>query len=505
MRFNFCGPSYTSQSPAADAEVCRNLYPESIESQQGGKSAMALYPVPGKSLFLTFPDKPNRGGIEVNGRTFRVSGSTLYEIFANGTKNAIGAVGNDGKQCSFAASKIQVMIASAGNGYCFTLATGALSAAIGTLVGVKQMGYCDGFFLGANTQQVFISGALDGLTWDPTQFIAPSVTAGAIISTIVNQRTVCLLCENQSVCYYDSGNSPVPFDVIPGGFMEQGAAATFGASRLDNSYFWWGQSEQGYGVAWRANGYTPQRVSNHAIEFAVMGYGDISDAVSWPYQDQGHSFWVTRFPSANQGRGATWAYDVATGMWHERDHFINGQSYADLAQDHTLSFGKHLVGDWQSGNLYQMAIPSPAVGGGWNFVTDAGNPIRRVRRAPVLGNEDQRVFFNKLVIDLETGLGPIPALTTDGKVLAADFSNARAPQLMLRWSDDYAKTWSNERTLDCGQAGQYTARVATYQLGFTRKGRIFEVSCTDPIPWRFVDAYYNEPVERLTSKLRAQA
>ena len=80
---------------------------------------------------------------------------------------------------------------------------------------------------------------------------------------------------------------------------------------------------------------------------------------------------------------------------------------------------------------------------------------------------------------------------------------------MLRWSDD-GRTWSNERILNCGQAGQYKKRVYINRLGRFRQ-RLFEVSMTDPVPWRIADAYFEDATgmfkqtERLAAQLRKMA
>src|SRR6476660_9638015 len=98
-RFGFVGPSYSSQSVNADCQVCRNWYPENIESQLG-KSGFALYPTPGLAVFCQLPDEPLRGLFTINGRTFAVAGSTFFELFTNGTFISRGAVANDGLMAS---------------------------------------------------------------------------------------------------------------------------------------------------------------------------------------------------------------------------------------------------------------------------------------------------------------------------------------------------------------------------------------------------------------------
>lgn len=498
MRFGFCGPGYTSQSIIADCQRLVNLRLEAIESQQG-KSGFALYPEMGSKLFATLPDAPVRGMKEINGRLFAVGGSTFCEVGANKAVTDIGAVSNDGKPASLTASNIEVLIASATRGHVYNLGSGAFASDPPFLVTPRVVGYIKGFAVslqdGSNIFQC--SNALDFKTWDPTQKAEVSDIPDNLTSMIVDHNEVWLCGNKRAEGWYFSGDV-FPFAAIPQAYMEMGTNVPFSPSRLDNSVFWWGQNESGAGMAWRAQGYTPQRISTHAIEYMVQGFGDISAAVSYTLQDNGHSLWRTYFPAANGGRGATLQYDVATGGWSELTFFSLGQEFAHKSQCHEMAFGKHLVGDPNSGNIYELASPKADGAGGWNFVTDDGNPIRRIRRAPVVATEDERLFIDRLVIDLETGLGPVPALV-DGA------GNARAPQIMLRSSYDGGKTWGNESQLDCGQAGEYRTRVYKNKLGSTKKGWVPEISTTDPVPWRFVDAYINDPVERLTSKLRAQA
>ena len=73
----------------------------------------------------------------------------------------------------------------------------------------------------------------------------------------------------------------------------------------------------------------------------------------------------------------------------------------------------------------------------------------------------------------------------------------RGPEITLRWSNDGAKTFTDPgRILDCGQAGQTLTRVIARQLGSARD-RVYEMSMTDPAPWRIIDAYlFTDPEDR---------
>lgn len=103
--------------------------------------------------------------------------------------------------------------------------------------------------------------------------------------------------------------------------------------------------------------------------------------------------------------------------------------------------------------------------------------LRRLRRFPHLSDEEFRLFYHRLLIDMEMGVG-----------LSGDEQVGSAPQLMIRWSDDGGMTWSAEHWVPVGRIGQYGVRAIINRLGQGRD-RVFELVVTDPVAWRFVDAY----------------
>lgn len=494
-RFGIVGPSYPSQSVNADCQDTINWYPEVVESGTG-KSMMVLYPTPGTSVFVTLPGFPLRGQYEINGRHFAVSGTNFCEVLGAGAFNVIGQVANDLLPVSMVASFQQLLIVSAGKLYLYQLQTQANSN--NTVIGgvtpanlnaglffqippntfsnpdgsngfITVVEFSDGFFFAllGSTLKFYISSNFDASSWTGLQAITVSVFSDNIVSMIVNHRQPWMMGRKRSVAYHDSGSSQI-YDVVPGGDIENGISSIFGISRLDNSIFWWDRDERGEGIARRAQGYTPARVSNHAIEFAVQGYPKkATDVICYSYQDQGHTFWVSYFPSANK----TWVYDVATGMWHRRQSGVAANATAHLSQNHAYAFGFNLVGDWNSGNIYKLDI---------SLTQDTGLPIQRIRRAPVISTENKWIFHSELQIDMETGLGPDPPLL-DGQ------GNPRSPILLVRWSDDSGHTWSNYYPLDAGQAGKFKTRAIKRRLGRSRN-RVYEISTTDNIPWRIIDA-----------------
>lgn len=491
-RFGLCGPAYQAQSLSADAQSCVNWYLEHDESG-AGKSEWQLYPTPGLSLFATLAGLPVKALETVNGRMFAVAGSTFCELMSNGAILNVNAVATDANPATISYSPTELLITSGGKAYSFILATNAF-AEIDTLSGaaiqgaVSMGGYSDGYFivLIANSQKFQISALLDVTSWNPLDITQVSVFPDNIISMKVDHREIWLFGSTKTVPYVNTGNPDFPFEPITGSFIEQGIGAQWSVVKADNKLYWWGADERGAFVGWRSDGYIPVRVSNHAIENAIQGYSTASDAVSYSYQDGGHIFWVTYFPLANK----TWVYDIATQQWHERKSNIGGVQGAHLSRCHVYAFGKHLVGDWNSGKVYQMSQ---------TFLDDAGTPITRVRRAPHISSEDEWTFHESLQIIADVGL----ATLTDGA------GNPIGPTMMLRWSNDSTRTWSNEVDLDCGQTGEYLKRIIARRLGRARD-RVYEISTSDPIPWRIVDAYLKASpgfvtTPRLADQMRKQA
>lgn len=524
-RFGFVGPSYASQSLNADAQICRNWYPELDESGEG-KSRIILLPTPGLSIFAQdVNNKPVRGEFTVGGnggRSFYVIGQKLWEVLANGTLSnpvtgGVNTLANDGTRVSMCSGQsvggLALLIVSAGTAYVLTL-TNTAPGSQNTLTTLSNSGgdhtanglaasnpircaYIDGFFilLFGNSNQIQVSDIADAVSWVAGQVTNVSTFTDNVLSFISDHGLLWMFGPKQSVVYFNAGGL-FPLSLDPQGKIEQGICGLNAVAQFDNTVAWVSMNDKGQARVFKASGYTPVRISNHALETALSNYADkivsgagatIADCIAYSYEDQGHYFLVLYFPTANH----TWVFDAATNMWHERDHWMpaTGTSSAHLSQGHTFNFGTHLISDWNSGAIYAQSI---------NTFADNGGPIRRVRRAPHISTEQQWIFHHYMQVDVETGLGPQPPLL-DG------YGNPRDPIMILRWSNDGAKTWSKELTRKCGQAGKYKTRVIWKRLGKSRD-RIYEITVTDPIAWRVTDAYLSaSPGEDVpTETLRKQ-
>lgn len=465
MKFDFCGQSYTYSSVNFDAQRAVNIFPVKTDTAIGGaqpmpnssKSVYGMQLAPGKAPFSTLADTPIRGQHQVLGRAFAVAGYGLYEIFSNGTSILRGSLLTNTGNVSMDDNGIQLCIVdgSTTGGFVFTFATNVFAQITDPyFLGATSVTFIDGYFLFTkpNSGIYYLSALYNGLTGDPLLFATAEGSPDNLLFARSLHKEIWLFGTNTIEVVSNTGGL-FPFTPNQGGFIEYGCAAPFSIAHMANTLFWLGNDPEGSGIVWMATGYTPVRISTFAVEFAIGQYGNISDAVGYTYQEEGHFFYVLNFTSAN----TTWVYDVSLGMWHERAAFslISGFYERDRAQSHMYVFGKHLVGDYANGIIYQQSL---------SIYQDNGNPIRWMRTAPHIADDLEYIFYSRFQLDMQTGTG-----------IASGASQDMSPQVMLKWSDDGAHTWSNEYWQDVGAIGQYKVRVIWRRLGRSRD-RVFCVA-----------------------------
>jgi hypothetical protein len=329
--------------------------------------------------------------------------------------------------------------------------------------------YLDGYFIfnPPNSQRFYLTALLDGTSVDPLDFASAEGSSDGLVALIVDHRELWLFGTDSIEVWYDAGLSDFPFVRIQGAFNELGCAAPYSVAKLDNGLFWLGSDARGKGIVYRAEGYTGKRMSTHAVEWQIQQYGDISDAIGYTYQQDGHAFYVLIFPSAN----TTWVFDVATQAWHERAGFVNGDFTRHRSNCQMAYNNEVIVGDYQNGNIYSFDLDVYADNG------QIQKWLRSWRALPTGQNNLKRTTQHSMQLDCETGVG-------------LNVGQGEDPQAMLRWSDDGGHTYSNEHWKSLGKIGVFQRRAIWRRLGMTLKlrDRVYEVSGTDPVKIAIVGA-----------------
>lgn len=460
MKTPILGQAYVARSVNAANDRMVNLYPEAIPT--GGKEPAWLTRCPGLTILVEdLAGGRIRGLCRMGNVLYCVAGKDVYKIDTSWQATNIGTVTDHGGLVSMAHNGDQLFIAANPEGYVYTASTKVLVQITDEdFPGANYVQYLDGYFVFTqpDSQYVWVTAINDGTDINALDFASAGASPDNLVGLIVDHREVWLLGENSVEVWYDSGNADFPLERIQGAFVETGCVSGATIAKMDNSIFWLGKDDRGNGIVYRANGYQPQRISTHAIEFAIGGYSDISDAHAYTYQQEGHAFYVLTFPSGGQ----TWVFDASTNLWHERAEFgPDGLFRHHRSQCQATFNGKVVVGDYQVGNLYAFDLDN---------YTDNGAIQKWLRSWRALNtgqNTLKRSIHHKLQLDCESG-----AIT--------DYTD---PQACLRWSNDGGHIWSNERWTSMGKIGETGRRVIWRMLGHTgrTRDRVYEVSGTDPV------------------------
>ena len=346
-----------------------------------------------------------------------------------------------------------------------------LPASDGAFTGGSSVDVVDNYFVynRPDTQQYASSDLLSPITYG-LAFASKFTGPDDLVSLIVDHGQIYLLGEKTSEVWADVGTFPFPFQRIPGASSQHGIAAKFSMARFGNSFAYVSRNDRGQAVIVQMNGYFPQRISTHAVENTLVNQ-NISDAVAYTYQLEGHECYVVSFPTLN----LTWVYDGSTQMWHKWLYCDNQNNYQRHRSNCSAFFqGSVLVGDWENGQIYRLDPDN---------YTDNGQNIRRVRRCPHLVTDFQRQYFEELQIQFQPGVG-LQGIET---FPLGDNDIGINPQAMLRWSNDGGSTWSNEHWSGMGKVGKYQNRIIWRRLGWARD-RIYEVVVTDPVKTVIVSA-----------------
>ncbi len=445
----------------------QGVYPVNLFYQPELKDQRAaLIGAPGLKLFSDLGIlHPLRNMWPFKNYLYAVCGNTVYKVSLTGTLTALAATLNTsaGYVC-MADNGTQIMITDGYYGY--IVQNDVVTRITDPDFPIPaSLTYQDTYFIviEKNTGHFFISDNYNGFIWDALDFGSAEGEPDNALAVISDHRELWIAGVKTTEVFYNSGDPDFPFTRIDGAYIEKGIGAPASLVKLDNSVFWLTDRFQ----IVRAEGYQPSIISTRVIDKEISKYAVKSDAIGYAYEQEGHSFYVLNFPSANR----TWVYDASTGMFHRRisepdDGRHRSNCYAYFNE-------KHMVGDYENGKIYELDTGT---------YDDDGEIQKAVHVFPPVEAERNNLFHNRLEIECSTGVGLITGQGSD-------------PVAMLDWTNDHYKTWSNEHWLPMGQIGEYTARVFMNRLGKDR-WRAYRLTITDPVERLIISPYLDATAGR---------
>lgn len=392
--------AYTAQSFIAAAQRCLNLYPE--KNPAGEDSPTTLYQTPGLSRLGIPPVAEQVRGLyrASNGQLFSATGGGIFYVAPDWTSTLLGTTAIN-----------TTPIRMGDNGTTMTIVDGS---AFGWLVDLASHAYSaqsDANFFGSNfvesldtfqlfnkpNSNIFYCSLSNSTAFDPLAFAAKVGYPDNLAGIAVQTRNPWLIgAQSSTEIWFDAGAADFPFQILPGPFIEHGCDAIYSIAKQGGSVFWSSQDAYGKTLIVEGTNFTTKKISTPAIEFAISTYPVTSDAVGFCYEQRGHAFYWLKFPSANDGLGVDWVYDLSTQLWHERSWLNPGtcEPEGHRAFCSAYAYGVNVVGDRQNGQLYMLDPDNP---------TDAGAFIERRRGYPHSMANGDRASYPSFVADMAPG------------------------------------------------------------------------------------------------------
>lgn len=445
-----------------------NFYPE-VENGEKSKFVKALIGTPGYSLSVEMYSSGQCRALYATstGRLFAVVSNKLLEVDTDYSVTTIGTLSTTTGKCDICDNGTQILVVDGSYGYIYNMSTTAF-AVISDSDFPSDVTHCiftDGYFVvnSSTTGQFYFSSSYDGTAWDALDFATAEYSADTLQAvTKTSNGTLWMIGKKSLELWNNVGVANLPWRRIQGTVKEIGCTAPYSVSTNGSNVFFIGNGQNGYGSVFMGVGYDVQRISTHAIEYQIKQLTSIDTAVGYTYSDEGHSFYVVSF-----GSEKTFVYDITTGEWHERTTYSSdaGTNKRHFSQGYAFFNGKHFVGSYQNGNLYEMSLDT---------YSDAGTSIKREIVTGHIAYDNRLLRHPYFEIDLEKGVG---------------LEGESEPVMMIAFSDNGGKTWSKlVRSVSPGAIGEYLSRAILRRLGSSRD-RVYRITMSDPVKWVITNAF----------------
>lgn len=450
--------SYESRSLPYSAQRLINLYYEM--GVDGTKTGGVLFRRPGQELVTTLDTGPTRGIHVMNNVTFVVAGTVVYTIDQAGVATALSGTAVGGTDLvDMDDNGSQVAIVASNLGFIATTSD-VIQITDEGFRSVTSVVFQDGFFIWTetNSARFFLSPLFNGIgPYDTLDFATAEYAPDNLVKVFSDHGDLFLLGDDSIEPWRNSGNVDFPFVPLSGAAMEVGLIARNTVQKLDNSLIWFGRDERGGNTVWRASGYSPQRISTHALESKWDQLMDLDQAYAFTFRYEGHAFYVLTVPD----RG-TWVYDASTTQWCEFQ--TNGREDWVVVGFGSAS-GRRFVGSRVGNELYDLKVDA--------FDDDGEAIIWQATSPPVATENNSLARHNFLRIDAGTGVG----LTLGGD-----------PEIFISWADEDGERFNSPKLMSLGALGDTRKRMFRRRLGQARS-RTYRLQGSDPVALSLIGAY----------------
>jgi hypothetical protein len=461
------GSFNTERFSQYSAERTINLYEEYNE---GGKKTKALLPTPG---YESIQSPVTRGNVRqlFDHKLFLYSviGNVIYrtdEIFFYNNIMAPAQLTTSSGFVSIDANEAnEIIFADGVAGYIYNEDTSVFTKI--TDPNFPKFPTCviyfDGYFIANNygTAQFNVSQTNKGLVWSPQRQFSITSAPDAIVGfAALNNRLLIFGSKITEVWYSNPrpnqlANNPILPDKNI--LINIGCASLASIAEGYGVVVWLSNNEQGNHSVVMSEGGRPTNLSDHQFEYEISQYSDVTDATAYLYKINGHLFYQITFPSVNR----TWQFDLNLKKIHQIEGY-GGNRFPANCHAYFNQTSKHIVGDYQSSQLYEMSS---------NFYDYDGQTIKHTRIGKhLIDTNYHRIRIIKVQIDLVNGIADANGQDSD-------------PSMFLGISDDGGITFKSYLRGSVSKIGQFKKRIIWYRLGSFSRDIVFKLDFYHALPF----------------------
>lgn len=429
-----------------DAAEIRSKYPRNMVPvpKENGVSKGYLRPADG-IVELATGQGVDRGGINWNGRCFRVSGTKLVGVNPEGTVFVLGDVGGTG-QATLDYSFDRLAIASGGK--LFYWDGSALQQVTDTDLGtVVDMLFVDGYFMTTDGEFLIVTELNDPFAVDPLKYGSSESDPDPVVSLLKISDEPYALNRYTIEAFQNIGGDNFPFQRITGAQIQRGTIGTHTCCvYLDAIAFLGGGRNEPPAIWLGANGGST-KISTREIDTLIQGYTEtqLAGCLMESRVEKSHQSLYLHLPNETVVYDAAASQVVGEPVWFVLTTSLAGHS-AYTARNLVWCYDKFIVGHNTGSKIGYLTLDLASHWGelvGWDFGTT------------IIYNESNGAIFNRLDLVCLNGRADLGIESTVWTSYSLD-----------------GETWSVERGVNAGKIGARNNRLVWLQQGPMRDWRI---------------------------------
>lgn len=437
---------YTDGGPDFRTSYPVNMVP--VPKEQGISNGY-LRPADGLVQFGSGPGI-DRGGINWNGRCYRVMGSKLIRIDENGSSVVIGDVGTNGLPVTLDYSFDRLAISSANKLFYYN-GTSLTEVTDGDLGVVVDFVWVDGYFMTTDGQYLIVTELNDPLSVNPLKYGSSEADPDPVVALLKLRNEVYALNRNTIEVFDNIGGDFFPFQRIDGAQVQKGVVGTYACCVFAETVAFVGSGRNEAPSIYLGANSSAIKIATMEVDQILAEYteAELSRCIAESRNDKSHQHLYIHLPDRTLVYDAAASQQLQEPVWFHLTSSLEGFSKY-RARNFVWCYNKWLCGDPTTDKHGYLVE---------DISSHYGDDVRWEFGTMVVYNEGRGAIFHELELVALTG--------------RVEFD--KDPTISTSYSVD-GETWSQLRTIKAGKRGDRAKRLVWLQQGSMRNWRIQQFS-----------------------------